>query len=46
MSQDHSKLCHSIDQYQQTADELEAELVKAFISSAKAERLESRLGNR
>ena len=30
MSQDQSKLIHSIEQYQQTAKGLEAELVKAF----------------
>jgi hypothetical protein len=30
MSQDQSKLTHSIDQYQQAAEDLEAELVKAF----------------
>jgi hypothetical protein len=30
MSQDQSKLSNSIDQYQQAAEDLEAELVKAF----------------
>lgn len=30
MSQDQSRLTISIDQYQQTAEEMEAELVKAF----------------